>query len=169
MLRYRGRHHYLPEYELTQAHGAELAALRWRYTDVEQVSLTATGSLRLTTAWGTVEQKRPYLYQQAGGERETGAGGYRIHANGEVGLWAGSHDRSRALIIDPELQWQGRIGGSGEEGGPALTVDAGGHPWLAGSTQSANAPGVTATPRGSDIYVVQLSRDGGRCLDRYLA
>ena len=47
---------------------------------------------------------RPVAYQETAGRRQLVASRYTVSAAGEVGFAVGSYDRSRPLVIDPQVE-----------------------------------------------------------------
>ena len=88
---------------------------------------------------------RPVIYQTSGSQREDIAGGYRLvgrSADGvqEVRFDVGDYDRNRQLVIDPNLSYSSYVGGSGDDYGNAVALDAAGDAYLTGQTMSTNFP-----------------------------
>ena len=89
--------------------------------------------------------------------RDIVEGKYVIRAGQQVTFDIASYDKTRPLVIDPTLVYSSYLGGSGEDFGTGITVDAAGNAYLIGFAESADFP--TTTGRLSDHF-----RRGGRCL-----
>ena len=84
-----------------------------------------------------------------------------------VGFDIGAYDASLPLVIDPVLDYSTYLGGSDDDVGVGVAVDAAGHAYVTGYTLSANfpvTPGAYQTSFGGDPYpdafVAKLSADG---------
>ena len=60
----------------------------------------------------------------------------------------GSYDPSQPLVIDPILSYSTYLGGSGDDQGDGIAVDAAGNAYVTGYTASTNFP--TANPLQAD-------------------
>jgi len=80
----------------------------------------------------------------------------------------GPHDRTRPLVIDPSLVYSTYLGGSANDYGAGIAVDASGNAYVSGGTYSANfpvTPGAYQTQcndncLASDAFVVELNPSG---------
>lgn len=92
---------------------------------------------------------------------------YRLEGKNAYGFALGAYDRTRPLIIDPILA-QVRVGGTGNSGASAISVDTQGNVYVAGSTNASDAlifPG-PPNPSGfdtsyndygrSDVFILKL-------------
>src|SRR5207245_973158 len=93
-------------------------------------------------------------------------GGYTRTAHGEIGFKIGSYDHSRALIIDPVLNFTAVAGGTGLDVAQGIAMDGQNNVYVAGYTSSTDFPTSTGAFRtasrggGSDAFVFKLSPDG---------
>ena len=106
----------------------------------------AEGNLHIPLAGSDLLFKRPVIYQEDGGKREEVAGTFTLRAEpspmGEVvGFALGRYDRSRPLVIDPQLVYSTYFGGQSDDDAFAVVVDSSGSTYFAGRTMS--------TPNGS--------------------
>lgn len=155
------------EYDFVVAPGADPAQIRMVFEGADAIELDRQGRLILHTAAGDLVQPPPVVYQEGKGRRQRVAGRYVLNASREVGFQLGRYDRGRPLVIDPVLVYSTFLGGSGQENGNGIAVDAAGQVVVAGSTTSLTFPGVGAgsiQPANAggfeDAFVTKLDADG---------
>ena len=154
------------EYDLLVAARADPARIRLRVEGAEKLEVNAQGDLVLHLAGGEIRQRKPTMYQQVAGRRYLIAGGYVLVGPQEVGVLIGPYDASRPLIIDPVvLAYSTYLGGSGEDGGNGIAVDAAGNAYVTGSTGSANFPTTTGAFQAAlggvrNAFVTKLNATG---------
>ncbi|MGO9097611.1 MAG: SBBP repeat-containing protein [Bryobacteraceae bacterium] len=153
------------EYDFVVAPGADPKQIQVAYEGVESVGVEAGGDLVLRTALGEVRQQPPRVYQQIGGKRVEVSAHYALVARNRVRFELAKYDRKRELCIDPlVLVYSTYLGGSGEEWGEAIAVDAAGSAYVTGATSSINFPTQSpyqATYQGSeDAFVTKLAPTG---------
>lgn len=163
------------EYDFLVAPGADPGAIALRFTG-GSVSLDRNGDLLVSARGATLREKRPFVYQRIDGVRRRVEGRYVLGTGGRVTFALGDYDRSKLLVIDPELVYstnlgagpQGEgMGGPGSETGRGIAVDAAGNAYIAGST-SASAPNAFPTSGpiqgnsggGVDAFVTKLNPSG---------
>ncbi len=110
------------EYDLTAAPGAELDQIKFAIEGAD-ASLDGEGNIALATAAGTLTLRKPDIYQEdTDGNRTEVRGEFRLGADAmstdgvatrEVTLALGDYDKSRAVVIDPQLVYSSLIGGTG--------------------------------------------------------
>ena len=163
------------EYDFLVAPGADPGAIALRFTG-GSLSLARNGDLLVRTRGGTVREKRPFVYQHVDGVRRRVEGRYKLGSRGRVTFELGEYDRSKLLVIDPEVVYstylgggaQGEgMGGFGGEAGRAIAVDAAGNAYVAGSTNALAPTGFpTSGPiqgtsgGGIDAFVTKLNPAG---------
>ena len=120
-----------------------------------RVSLAGNGDLLVRARGGTLRQKAPVTYQHVGGARREVPSRFVLGSRGRVGFELGRYDRSRPLVIDPQLVYstyigggaQGEgVGGFGAESGEGVDVDASGNAYVVGSTNTLAASPYPITP-----------------------
>jgi hypothetical protein len=153
--------------EFLVAAGAAPSSIRLRYSGARRVAVDAAGDLVIATARGEYREKAPYIYQEFGGARKTVQGSYRVSGS-TARFEIGPYDRSRPLVIDPEISFSTYFGGSGFDGANAIAVDAAGNIYIAGWTESPDlptaAPAQAANAGGADAFVAKLDPSGARLL-----
>ena len=172
------------EYDFEIAPGADPSQVSWRVEssdekDFDQPRLDPNGDLILSTAGGRVRFARPHVYQKNGDREQTVAGRFALRDHGDVGFELGAYDRSRALIIDPIVNYSTYLGGSGAEscsaitgaaftpGCPSIAVDSASDTYIAGATTSTVAfpiPTGAATPAPvngpADVFITKFDNTG---------
>ncbi|HVF57922.1 MAG TPA: SBBP repeat-containing protein [Pyrinomonadaceae bacterium] len=133
------------EYDFIVAPGADPRAVALKFKGADRIEIDEAGQLVLHTRGGLLRQHKPFVYQEAGGERRQVAGAYVLKGRGEVGFEVGAYDPARTLVIDPTLSYSSYLGGSLDDEAYAVVVDAVGNAYVAGRTASNNFP-LSATP-----------------------
>ncbi len=157
------------EYDLLVAPGADLSRARLRFTGQTGLALDGEGNLLLTMARGVVRHEAPRLWQETAEGRREVAGAFRILPGGEVGFEAGAHDRSRALVVDPKVDYATFLGGAATDWPMDVVADSAGRIVVAGYTSSSNFP-MQAAYQGNvgggtnDGFVTKYSADGATLL-----
>ena len=170
------------EYDFAVAPGADPKAIRLALDGRNSVaspdsSLLRGSSLRLATngdlvmriAGGEVRFHKPVVYQPA--DSNTGTGRlavechYRLTGRRQVMFEVASYDRARPLIIDPTLSYSTYLGGTGDDEGTAVAVDAGGNAYVTGLTASVDFPITagafqTTYANNTDAFVSKLDPTG---------
>ena len=139
------------EYDYEVAPGASTDAIAFDLLGADSADTNAGGDLAIGTAGGVFTQKRPQLYQQIAGSKHLVSGGYTARGANRFGFSVGAHDRSRPLVIDPELSYAtylggdaglDAVGGSGNDGN-GITVDSVGDAYVTGRTFAPDFPTTT--------------------------
>jgi Calx-beta domain/Beta-propeller repeat len=160
------------EYDFIVAPGADPAAIVLAFEGTEGVRVDA-GDLVLATRGGELRLRRPVIFQDASGERRLIDGGYVVDDGNRVRFQMAAWDVSRPLVIDPVLGYSTFLGGSSNDQGLGVAVDADGNAYVTGSTISSNFP-VSAVPlqptrRGvTDAFVTKLSPSGALVYSTFL-
>ncbi|HUB79012.1 MAG TPA: SBBP repeat-containing protein [Bryobacteraceae bacterium] len=113
-------------------------------------------------------QKHPHAYQTIDGKRRHIAADF-VLAGSSARLRLGAYDRRKPLVIDPFVVFATYLGGSGNDIGQSVGVDAAGDIYVSGTTASTDFPATTGQPPTSAnpayvAFVVKLSSDGTRIL-----
>jgi len=137
------------EYDFKVAPGADPAQAEMQF-DGGKVELSG-GDLVLKGSGADVRLQAPRIYQSAAGRREPVDGHFVLRAENRVGFEIGAYDRSRELVIDPNITYSTYFGGSGNETYPSIAVNGDGFIYLAGSTTSTNLLQVDSLPPETPI------------------
>jgi hypothetical protein len=179
------------KYDFIVHPGADPDRIRLAWRGADSVQVTEEGQLAVTTPLGTLRDKMPVAWQE-GKERQEkvtvaydllGPAGVQVAALATdrtlaaahpreqvqiVGFTVGDYDRTRTLVLDPEmLVYCGFIGGSGDDRGFAIAVDSGGNAYVTGFTKTDDGtfPATvgsldTSHNDGSDAFVAKVKADG---------
>lgn len=134
------------------------------------VKLDENGDLAIATELGTIYQRKPVLYQEANGVRQTVEGSYQVDGD-RVSFRVGAYDAQRTLVIDPIINFSLVIGSGTSIGDAqlnAVAIDQGAV-YVAGTTTDntldlnggiTTISGQRAASPYSDGIVVSFHRDG---------
>jgi beta-propeller repeat-containing protein len=160
---HRGNQRQL-EYDFVVAPGADPGDIRISFGGRQKVFLDSGGDLVLTTPAGEIRQHKPYIYQEKAGVKQAIAGGYLLKKNNEVGFEVGPYDASLPLVLDPVLAYSTYLGGTLNDDGRGIAVDAAGNGYVAGVTSSSTTfPRVGGIPMavgGLEAFVSKLNAAG---------
>jgi YVTN family beta-propeller protein len=152
------------EYDLVVHPGADPSKISLDFRGADGLEVDAGGDLLLHTTLGTIRQRRPSIYQEISGVRREISGGYALKGSHHVEFKVATYDDSLPLIIDPVLFFSTYLGGSGDEIGRGVTVDASGNAYVVGQTGSSNFPTTVGTVQtyggGGDAFVTKLNPTG---------
>jgi hypothetical protein len=171
---YYGNQRHL-EYDFVVAPGADPDQIRFRFEGAEDLALAENGDLVIVSGDRQLRLRRPVLYQETLTGRQPVAGAYALEPG--CGLVArfevGSYDATRALVIDPVLEYSTYLGGVGYDQGSGVAVDGLGHAYLTGETASIDFPVADAlwptnrggfvgptNPLGNEAFVAKFGPAG---------
>lgn len=152
------------EYDFIVSPGADTSAISVGFEGVDEIEVGAGGDLVLKVGERTIYQRRPVVYQDINSERKSVPARYVRKGGKSIGFAIDGYDASRRLIIDPVLEYSTFLGGTGDDTGQAIAVDAIGNAYITGVTSSTDfltSQSLQAVHGGGlDIFVTRLSADG---------
>ena len=166
------------EYDFVIAPGADPKAIALKVDGARKMRVNRHGDLVLGVSGGEVELRKPVVYQNIRGKRCEIAGRYVFTGDHRVTFAVGSYDLREPLILDPVLNYSSYLGGSSDDVGYGIAVDASGNAFIAGQTLSTDFPPGTngavsliPTPTNSGAaFVAELDPTGTQLLySTYLA
>jgi beta-propeller repeat-containing protein len=160
-LAYYGNHHGL-EYDFVLKPGADSRWIRLRITGDGRVHVDRDGNLLIRLPDGEVVHRAPVAYQEIDGVRNAVAARFVLRGQHEVGFAVGAYAPDHPLVLDPVLAYSTYLGGTQDDIGQAIAVDASGSAYVTGYTDSLNFPTTNLLPPGSgqDAFVSKLGPDG---------
>src|SRR4030095_13070659 len=157
------------EYDFVVAPQADSKAIKLSFEGADKIEVDKQGDLALTLNGKELRMRKPVVYQERDGARQEIAGGYKLAGGREIGFEIAAYDVTRPLVIDPVLAYSTFLGGTGEEAGVEIAVNAHGDAFVTGYTTSADFPGASAAPGGpSDAFVITLHAAGQPLYSTYL-
>lgn len=147
------------EYDFVVRPGGMVSDIQMRYNGADAIAATATGSMKVTTAYGSVTEQQPYAL--AGG-REVPV--FFKQTGNSIGFEVGKYHGT--LTIDPVLEWSTYFGGDGNDVVNAIELEKGdAHLYVCGSAASTNTIATTGAHQQtlggrSDIFLAKFDEDG---------
>jgi len=143
--------------------GASPDDISLAYSGIEGIEVKH-GELVISTAFGELRQSQPYIYQQVNGKEVAVAGGFRLDTDNTHGFYVADYNRSHPLIIDPALVYSTYLGGTLDDYGGNIAVDASGCAYVTGETRSSDFPILNpfqaANAGSKDVFLAKLSAAG---------
>jgi hypothetical protein len=129
------------EYAMNVAPGADAGAIGLRMSGASSVKVQRDGNLLARLRGGaTIRELAPLAYRTSSdGHRQIVPSRDTLHG-GTVRITLGAYDRSRALVVDPTVDYSTYLGGANGDAGTGIAVDSSGGAYVAGSTASTDFP-----------------------------
>jgi hypothetical protein len=134
--------------------GADPADIRLRYN--APLALNEDGTLGIAFETGSLTESAPAAWQDINGQRVPVEVSFRVSGQ-EVSFTLGSYDTKYTLTIDPSIIWNTFLGGSGNEEGWSIVVDASGNIYVAGSSDATWSYPERAYTGGQDAFAAMLT------------
>ena len=157
------------EYDFVVRPGTDPNIIALSFEGADELKVDAQGELVLDAGGGEIRQRKPLIYQEVDGVRHEVAGSYKLKDRNTVGFQLADYDASRPLVIDPVLVYSTFLGGSTDDEGQDIAVDASGNAYVTGSTQQLIFPIDFPTTAGAfdtthngnhDAFVTKLNPAG---------
>ncbi|MDQ2949576.1 MAG: SBBP repeat-containing protein [Acidobacteriota bacterium] len=153
------------EYDFMLAPGADPSVIRMRFKGQGNPHVDQYGNLAFYGGANGFRHERPRAFQVIDGQTRSVSARFRVRANGEAGFLLNSYDRRYPLVIDPDIVYFAKFGGSGDEIANAVATDIEGNVYIAGQTDSTDFP-VASPVQGSragsstNAFVLKLNATG---------
>lgn len=131
------------EYEFVVRPGGRVSDIQLSYGGCTDMHLGAAGELAIAGPQGAITEKAPFTYQEDG---KKVASHFVLNGN-KLGFAVDTYKGT--IVIDPTLDWATYYGGSGDEFGSNIVVDASGNIYMAGNTNSTSAIATSGAFQGT--------------------
>lgn len=153
------------EYDFVVRPGGDVSDIQFEYKDVKGTRIDESGHLLIDTRFGELMHKKPECYQVIGGERFEVEAAFMGMGTNTYGFEVEEYDRDYELIIDPMvIVFSTYMGGSGDDEGFDVAVNAAGEVYVTGDTMSLDFPIINPMQEifagNRDIFVKKISSDG---------
>ena len=155
------------EYDFVVAPGSDPVLAEMSYTGADHIEVDGDGSLLVLTAETRLRQPVPFVYQLVGSEKRKIKCRYRLKGKDAVGFELGEYDLTRAIVIDPTIDYQAILpSGGAPYAVQGIAVDSAGSAYLTGETSSLNFPTTPGAFQSSfggyqtDGFVTKLNAAG---------
>ena len=138
------------EYDFVVAPGADHEAIALIFEGVERVEVDDGGDLRVGMGSDEIRFRQPLVYQEHSGTRRIIPAGYVLKGARQVGFEVADYDVSQRLVIDPVMTYSTFLGGTGNDRGNDIAVDANRNAYVVGETQAVDLP--TLAPPGLNPF-----------------
>ena len=128
------------EYDFVLEPGADAGRICMFFRGASKIRIANSGDLLVTLQDGELRQVLPTIYQIEGNSRQIVQGRYKLRGGSQVGIELSQYDHSKALVIDPVLQYSTYLGGSQNEAARGIAADNSGNVYIVGYTTSRNLP-----------------------------
>ncbi len=117
--------------------------IKLKYRSGDKIVLNDQGEIEMFSKYGNLLEHKPFSFTEGGESIPTSF--FKVNNNSnlnelELQFILGDYDKSKQLIIDPELHWCTYYGGAMEECFNSVTTDLNGNLFLTGWTDSPNFP-----------------------------
>ena len=171
------------EHDFIVAPGADPRTILLHFEGAKRLSLNAQGDAILSfKAQDKIVFHAPILYQTAGSVKQPVKGRFVLAGKKDLRFQVEAYDRSRELVIDPQLVYSTYLGGSVDDNISAIAVDGSQQAYVTGWSNGSETVGAPAFPTstgiqyypstphtanigtGADVFVAKLSADGTQLL-----
>ncbi|MCZ6816257.1 MAG: SBBP repeat-containing protein, partial [Planctomycetota bacterium] len=153
------------EFDFLVRPGADPGRIRMEFEGAAGIEIDDDGDLILRKGEHELRHRKPLIYQTVSGQRAEIEGRYNLEKDGTVTFRLSDYDAGLTVVIDPLIEWQETIGGSGDDEFSAVAIGPDGTIHVAGRTESTDIPvmnGLQSVNQGgpSDAYIAIFRPDG---------
>jgi len=120
------------EYHFEIGAGRNPGRIKVDFEGADEIRIDPGGALILRAGAFEIRQPAPVAFQVVAGRKTPVRVAYQLDASHRVGFRIGSYDRTRPLVIDPQLVFDNSFGGSGSSSAAGIALDAQGNIYAAG-------------------------------------
>lgn len=162
------------EYDFIVEPGADPGVIVVEYEGAKSIDVNEAGELVVETAWGTVVEQTPFIYQPDGDERIQIKGEYALLTDNTFGfVLTEGYDPELALVIDPVVSYSTYLGSSVFDEFYDIVVDDSGNVFVTGYSYATGFPEVNPLQAGygggaADFVVCKIDAAGSMVYSTYL-
>src|SRR4029079_11666259 len=97
--------------------------IRIAFEGAEAITIDKDGDLVLRKSNTEVRMRKPSMYQERNGARQTVTGRFVRRSKRHIGFEVGKYDTSKALVIDPVLTYSTFLGGNNYDYARSIALD----------------------------------------------
>jgi hypothetical protein len=151
-------------YDYKAKPGADISMIKFKFDGQDGLRINSNGEIVLNTSIGDITNGKIFAYQMEGENQKEVECKFEQKEDGSIGLRAENYDATKELIIDP-LVYSTFIGGSNQDGGSSIAVDAIGDAYITGWTFSPNFPVTNGAYQDTmyeiqDVFITKLNSTG---------
>ena len=154
------------KYDFVAKAGADISNIKVSFQNHKKAQINPDGSFSLSNPMGSITEQAPVSFQNG----QSIATKF-VYKDNILNFVVANYDKSKDLIIDPNVFWATYYGGTDAEKGNSCALDASGNIYLAGSTQSTNdiASGGHQNTSGGfeEAFLVKFNSAGTRLWATY--
>jgi hypothetical protein len=156
------------KYDLVFHPGADPSQVTLRFEGAEPMRVETNGDIVLPATRGEWRHSNTESYELRRGARSKAPAQFVASGPNEATVAARRRHRLEPMV----MTYSTYLGGSGEDSGTSIAVDAAGNTYIAGWTESTDFPETAGTrlgnPNGDDAYVAKVSPAGSIVYITYL-
>ncbi len=111
--------------------GGKVSDIKLKYDGEREIIEGDNGSLTIKTSLGSLNEGKPFTYQEENEQRVEIQSGYQLN-EGVISFDLAEYDPSKVLVIDPSLKWASYYGGPWSEYGQDVYTDKHGNVYITG-------------------------------------
>lgn len=155
---------YAYKYDFIVKPGGDFSKIRFQYEGAEGLRVK-NGDLVIKTSVQDIIERKPYAYQNINGEKVAVDCGYLLEKNNTLKFEIGDYDKTKDLIIDPELIFSTYTGSTGDNWGFTATFDYLGNVFSGGIIYETGYPSSVGAYQVSmaglwDVGIIKYTPDG---------
>ncbi len=155
------------EYDFVVAAGANPTAIQMNFAGAQNLHITDSGDLVISTNASQIINHKPVVYQEIAGQRKEITAQYKLLGKNTVGFALGVYDTNYTLVIDPVMSFGTTWGTADDTIGNGIATDKAGNAYITGIAYS-----VKNTEIGKSgiahVFVTKLSASGQLIYNTYI-
>jgi len=161
------------EYDFVVSQGADISQIRVAYSGVESLEVDSCGDVVVSTAWGSVVERSPIVYQMNSDQKEHLNGQFVLLERDTFGFKIDDlPNRFYTTIIDPVIVYSTYMGGSEGDIAKGIVADSSGNVFVTGWTLSPDFPTINPIQSDNlgsyDVFISKLTGSGELVFSSYL-